>query len=465
MANLPPRELPVLIETYEQALAFLHGRINYERVSTALSATDFKLDRMRHLLALMGDPQERIPVVHIAGTKGKGSTAVMIEAGLRASGYRVGLFTSPHIEHFEERIQVNGEMIPKDALVRHVARLAHFVERIDREHAGLNPTFFELTTALGWLYFEEMQTDIVVLEVGLGGRLDSTNVCQPEVAVITTISRDHVNVLGHRLAEIAAEKCGIIKPGIPVVSGVLAPDARSVVAEFAKTRNSPLNQLSEHFSYEVQTEAAASHVTVHCGDERLKVSLPLLGSHQGHNAALAVTALLQLRQRGWKIDAQRVAEALTHISWPVRIECLSTAPYVILDAAHNWASAQALVRTINDLPVRGRRYLIIGGTLDKDTPGLLRVFLQAFDTIIVTQYISNPRAVPYRDLARTVASMTAREVHALPTPIEAWHAARKLISQDDLVCIAGSFFLASELRPLLLSELKSSGLFSDPAKS
>lgn len=454
MPNLPRREQPTAIETYEQAIAFLHGRINYERVSTALSATDFKLDRMRHLLELLGNPQDRLPAVHIAGTKGKGSTAVMIAAGLQASGYRVGLFTSPHIEHFEERIQVNGELISQTALVRLVARLAQIVERIDAEYTGLNPTFFELTTAVGWLHFEEQKTDIVVLEVGLGGRLDSTNVCQPDVSVITTISRDHMNVLGYRLAEIAAEKCGIIKPNVPVVSGVLAPEARAIVAEFAEQRSAPLSQLGEHFSFDVKAAASNSKVQVHCGTQPYDVTLPLLGSHQGHNAAVAMAALHQLQQRGWSISSDQVADAFAQIEWPVRIECLSTAPCVIVDAAHNWASAQALVRTITELPMRGRRYLIVGGTLDKDTQGLLRVFLPAFDTIIVTQYVSNPRAVPYRELARAVAAMTTREVHAIATPIEAWNAVKTLASADDMICIAGSFFLASELRPVLLAELR-----------
>ncbi len=443
--------MPASIETYDQALAYLHGRINFERTSTSLSATDFKLDRMRHLLDRVGNPQDRIPAVHVAGTKGKGSTAAMIAAGLRASGYVVGLFTSPHLERFEERIRVNGECIEPDALVTLVRRLATVVSEIDEESGGLNPTYFELTTSLGWLYFEQRRADIVVLEVGLGGRLDSTNICRPEVSVITTISRDHTQVLGDRLSQIAAEKCGIIKDEIPVVSGVLTAEAREVVEHFAASRNAKLSQLERDFDYVIGPAAdsaspALQTVDATVGTESFRLNLSLLGRHQGQNAAVALATLCVLRDRGWRLSTESLPEAFLCVEWPARIQVVSTRPYVILDAAHNWASVTALVRTIDELPCSGRRCLILSTTKDKDSLGLLRQLLPAFDTIIVTQYVTNPRAVPAAELQRLIASMSLRQVHLAPTPDAAWQTARQLTTDADLICIAGSFFLASELR-------------------
>ena len=449
--------MSVSIETYDQALAYLHGRINFERTSASLSATDFKLDRMRHLLDRVGNPQDRIPAVHVAGTKGKGSTAAMIAVGLRAAGYVVGLFTSPHLERFEERIRVNGECIEPEVLVTLVRRLANVVSEIDEEVGGLNPTYFELTTALGWLYFEQRGTDIVVLEVGLGGRLDSTNICRPEVAVITTISRDHTQILGDRLSQIAAEKCGIIKDGIPVVSGVLAAEAREVVEHFAAHRNAKLSQLERDFVYSIRpisdwaaaspaTRIALQEVEVTVAAESFRLSLSLLGRHQGHNAAVALAALCALRDRGWRLATESLPEAFLSVEWPARIQVVSTQPYVILDAAHNWASVTALVRTLDELPCSGRRCLILSTTKDKDSLGLLRQLLPAFDTIIVTQYVTNPRAVPAAELQRLIASMSLRSVHLASTPEAAWQIAQKLTTEADLICIAGSFFLAAEMR-------------------
>lgn len=447
------------IETYEQALAFLHSRINYERTSASLSATDFKLDRMRHLLDQLSNPQERIPAVHIAGTKGKGSTAAMMAAALQQSGYTVGLFTSPHLEHFEERVQVNGRCIDPDSLVRLVRVLAEVTARIDTESPGLNPTFFELTTSLGWLYFIQERVDVAVLEVGLGGRLDSTNICRPDVCIITTISRDHTQVLGTRLSEIAGEKAGIIKEAVPIVSGVLAPEARAVIEQVAVQRSAPLTQLTRDFDYEFIPSTSSPALprvavtfTPHSDEqqpERDEFAVALTGSHQAHNTALVAAALRVLRQRSWCVPQSACRAAVASVVWPARIEQVTANPTIILDAAHNWASVGALLKTLNELPCRGRRCLILSTTKDKDSAGLLRRLLPAFDTVIVTQYVTNPRAARATELESLAASLTTRPVHVVPHPPAALALARKLTTPNDLICIAGSFFLAAELRPLI----------------
>ncbi len=448
----------VSIDTYEQALAFLHSRINYERTSASLSATDFKLERMRNLLERLGNPHDRIPTVHIAGTKGKGSTAAMMSAALHRSGYTVGLFTSPHLEHFEERVQVNGRCIDADSLVRLVRELAEVTARIDSESPGLNPTFFELTTSLGWLYFIQQRVDVAVLEVGLGGRLDSTNICRPDVCIITTISRDHTQVLGTRLSEIAAEKAGIIKECVPIVSGVLAPEAREVIEQVAAQRSAALTQLGRDFSYEFIAPqsveqrprvAVAFQSSNDRDDEHDEFELAMLGQHQAHNTALVAAALRVLRQRCWCVPAVACREALSSVVWPARIEQVRSQPTVILDAAHNWASVGALLKTLSALPCSGRRCLILSTTKDKDSAGLLRRLLPAFDTIIVTQYVTNPRATPATELASLAASISSRAVHLVPDPAAALARAKALTTSDDLICIAGSFFLAAELRPLI----------------
>lgn len=455
MASIAP------IDTYEQALAFLHSRINYERTSASLSATDFKLDRMRHLLDRLGNPHERIPAIHIAGTKGKGSTAAMMSAALQRSGYTVGLFTSPHLEHFEERVQVNGGCIDSDSLVRLVRLLAEVTARIDIESPGLNPTFFELTTSLGWLFFIQERVDVAVLEVGLGGRLDSTNICRPEVCIITTISRDHTLVLGTRLSEIAAEKAGIIKECVPIVSGVLAPEARDVIEHIAAQRSAPLTQLTRDFSYEVAAienspSEPRGRVSVYFpattqSAEREDLELALLGRHQAHNAALVAAALRVLRQRCWCVPQPACREGIAAVQWPARIERVRSSPTVILDAAHNWASVGALLKTLAEMPCGGRRCLIVSATKDKDSAGLLRRLLPHFDTVIVTQYVSNPRAISADELGRLASTITTRSVHVVPNPSAALTFAKSLTTPRDLLCIAGSFFLAAELRPLLVA--------------
>lgn len=421
------------ITSRDQAIQFLYGRIDYERMSASLSASDFKLDRMRHLLERLENPQDDVPVVHIAGTKGKGSTAAMISSILRAGGHSVGLFTSPHLERYEERIQIDGEMIDSPDLVELVSQLSDVTRQIDAQTDGLNPTFFELTTALAWLWFRKRQVDIAVLEVGLGGRLDSTTVCQPEVCILTTVSRDHMHVLGSRLSEIAAEKAGIIKPGIPVVSGVTAPEAQVVIERVAAAHNAPLTCIDSVSSGDMP-------------EQMFPGVSGFQGQHQQQNKAVAVAAARELRTRGWNTDDEAIRHGLREAQCPVRIEVVSEKPLVVLDAAHNWASAGVLVETLASYETAGRRVLIFATSRDKDVPGLLRRLMTGFDCIILTEFQSNPRAVPIEQLRSTARRMTGRPLHATKFPSDAWDLATRLCPHDGLICVAGSFFLAAELR-------------------
>jgi dihydrofolate synthase / folylpolyglutamate synthase len=437
------------VQTADEAIAFLYSRIDYERISASLSASDFKLERMRTLLSHLGDPHEVTPVVHIAGTKGKGSTGAMIAAALTASGYRTGLFTSPHLERFEERIRIDAEPIPESPFVELVNELIDATRAIDALPGGMGPTFFELTTALAWLWFAKSHADIAVLEVGLGGRLDSTNLCRPELTVITTISRDHTHILGSRLSEIAAEKAGIIKHGIPVVSGVKANEARPVIREFAECHAAPFSEIDRDFSYEITTTDSGDVSRIHSSDGDFKFSTGTRGTHQTHNAAVATEALCQLRRRNWSIDNATIQTSIANVRCPARIEIVNANPTLVIDAAHNWASVAALLQTIETLGVPGRRVLIFAASRDKDVRGLLRRLVTQFDTVILTQFQSSPRTVTIDELQPMVAEVTTRSVHTRPSAETALQLAQELCPDDGLICIAGSFYLAVEMRRLV----------------
>ena len=403
--------------TYEQAIEYLYGRINYERAQTgSYSTRDFKLDRVRHLLARLGDPQEAVPAIHIAGTKGKGTTAAMVAGILEAAGLRVGLFTSPHISAFEERVQVNGRMPARRDIIDLAVQVAKETDRMDQLPGQMSPTFFEITVAMGWLWFVSQNVDIVVLEVGLGGRLDATNVCRPLVSVITSISRDHTGLLGSTLAEIAAEKAGIIKPGVPTVCGVETAEAHTVIQAICRQQNSPLISLDREIRLGSEPPAgnppAPQTVSIHTPKGKYeRLEIPLAGRHQLRNAALAVGVIESLNQQGWQIPDQALRTGLARTRCPLRIEVVRKAPTVVLDVAHNWASISALLETLNREFSAGRRILIFAVSRDKDVTGMLRLLLPEFETLVATQFAGNPRGMPVEKLAR-LAHATRRAIRA-----------------------------------------------------
>lgn len=457
--------LPVVVSPSrrEAAMRFLYERIDYERaVYMPYHRDSLKLARMRELLRRLGNPQDGLPIVHIAGTKGKGSTAAMIAAVLTAAGYRTGLFTSPHLERMEERLTIDGAPCPTDEFVELVERVAPVVRRMDgrggqRPSADSGPTYFEITTAMGLLRFAQRGVQIAVMEVGLGGRLDSTNVCWPRVSVITSISLDHTKQLGKTEEAIAWEKAGIIKRGVPVVSGVTHPGARDVIRSACRRRRSRLVELGRDFSFEYRPprglEQAPAWGEVDFeyhgpGGPRTfrDIRLGLVGWHQGANAAVALATLSQLQAAGWEICESAVRSGLESLVWPARVEVIARRPAVIIDAAHNVASVEALLRTLQESFAVRKRILIFATTQEKDVPGMLRRLLPAFDHVVLTQYLDNPRAVPLAELCATAEAVSGQRWPAFCRPVDAWHAARALASADDLICVTGSFFIAAQLR-------------------
>lgn len=455
----------------QAALDYLYGRINYEKASGGLPrGRELNLDRMRELLARSGDPQRRYPAIHIAGTKGKGSTATMIAQVLIAAGYRVGLYTSPHLDRLEERVQINGVSCTAEELSALANSIRPAVDSLDEEAVCGNelgpPTFFEITTAMAMLHFSQAAVDVAVLEVGLGGRLDSTNVCQPIVSVITSISFDHTRQLGDTLAEIASEKAGIIKTGIPVVCGVTEDEPRTVICQTATEQDAPIRLLGEDFSFKYRpprdvelheqhgsleyTRSTAGH------PKSQEFSIKMLGSHQATNAAIAVATLEELVSAGWQIEAEAIARGLAEATCPARIEVVSRQPTVILDTAHNVASIDAVIEVLDDSFAATRRTLIFAATKEKDVRGMLQRLLRRFDSIILTQYLDNPRAVPVSTLEQLAGEVLAESEFARPaitlceTPEAAWQTCESVMTPNELICITGSFFLAAEMRSMVM---------------
>lgn len=456
------------IDDYDSALSFLLDRINYER-SSQIPTAALRLDRMNELVRRLGNPHLRVPVVHVAGTKGKGSTATMIAAILQAAGYRTGLYTSPHLERIEERFVIDGQVCSQQAFVDLTRSVEAVVRELDAEATSADirmPTFFEITTAMAFVYFAQQPVDIAVLEVGLGGRLDSTNVCQPLVSVITSISFDHTKQLGNTLAAIAREKAGIIKPGVPVVSGVMEDEPRQVIAGIAAERGALLVQFKRDFHASLaaprgaeQCPALLSGSLINyrensggrtCSLNEVDVRLP--GEHQVANAATAIAAVRQLSLTGWKIPETAIRTALANVHCPARIEVVRREPTVVVDTAHNVASVAALCRTLGGFAARPR-VLVFASSKDKDVPGMLRLLLPEFDEVVLTRYVNNPRSRSPEKLSELAAGelhdlalKMPPNIHQAAEPLAAWAMAEGLAGTTGLICITGSFFLAAELR-------------------
>lgn len=451
---------------------FLAGRIDYERtLSMPNSEEALKLDRMRELLRRLGNPQDSMPIVHIAGTKGKGSTAAMIGAIFTAAGYRAGLFTSPHLDRVEERMAIDARPPSPEEFVELVELVRPEVEAMDRAAArcdpsDLGPTYFEIITAMALKHFALRGVNAAVLEVGLGGRLDSTNVCSPCLSIITSISTDHTRQLGNTLESIAAEKAGIIKPGTTVISGVRAEGPREVVRRVTAVAGSRLVELGIDFDFQYHPprhlEKAPSPARFDFIKPRPAVAsddatdghdfvLAMFGRHQAANAAVALMAVEELRRSGWTIPEAAIRRGLAEVICPARVEVLSRRPTVVLDTAHNVASIKALVETLDESFSVARRVLVFAATQDKDIDGMLRVLLGHFDHVIFTRYANNPRNVPPEELQarREGPGVKAATSEIAPTSADAWDAVHRLAQPNDLICVTGSFFLAAEIRHLI----------------
>ena len=413
---------------YEEALEYIHA-VQWAGHKPGLSRT-------RTLLAALGDPHKTLKFVHVAGTNGKGSTAAMLASCLQAAGYRVGLFTSPFINRFNERIQINGEQIPDEALVQLVEQVRPAADAMTDI-----PTEFEIITALGMLWFARQRCDIVVLEVGLGGTLDSTNVIDPpECAVITALGMDHVKELGPTLADIAAAKAGILKPGSPAVSYGGVPEADAVIARVAKEQHAPLTVVD--FS-KLRLDGGDLDEVTFDFDGLDGVRLPLIGSYQPRNAAVAITALRVLRGRGWHIPEQAIRKGLETVKWPGRFELLRRAPAFVLDGSHNAHGMRATVQSLRDRFPGEKFVFLLSIMADKDVDEMLDL-LAPLAKRFVTVAAHTPRALPAETLAEVLRTRSI-PAEAAPSIEEGVARAVELGGQGP-VCALGTLYFSGEVR-------------------
>src|SRR5262245_39907495 len=383
-----------MLSEYQERLDYLYGRLNYEWLGMPRIPAELKLGRMRRLLRRLGDPHLGLSIVHIAGTKGKGSTAAMMAATLSAAGVRTGLYSSPHLHRLEERFVVDGKSAAPEEVVALVDEVREAVDRVESEELterDCRLTFFEITTAMGLLHFARRKVGAVVLEVGMGGRLDSTNVVHPRLSIITSISFDHTRQLSNTLGAIATEKAGILKRGQPAVSGERGAEARAAIRRVAAQRRCRLHELGDDFDFDAVppeppiTRPMPFRVAVRTWrTDWGTFQLPLLGPHQAQNAAVALAGFAVLAEVEPRLAVGRddVTRGFATLKWPARVEILGHRPLLVIDGAHNGASAEALAETLRTCFPAGRRTLVFGTTRDKDLRGQLVALLPLFDEII-----------------------------------------------------------------------------------
>ncbi|MFO7294668.1 MAG: folylpolyglutamate synthase/dihydrofolate synthase family protein [Clostridia bacterium] len=424
---------------YEEALEFIHGTYRF--------GSKLGLENIKDLLRRLGNPHERFRAVHVAGTNGKGSVTSMLAHVLHEAGYRVGMFISPYLERFTERIQVDLKEIEPHELARITERVKEKVVEMVSEGKN-HPTEFEVVTAIGFTYFAERQVDCAVVEVGLGGRLDATNVVNPLVSVITSISYDHMDVLGDTLEKIAAEKAGIIKQGRPVVTYPQHPEVISVIRRVSRERCAPLFEVDEESIEVVASQVGRQVFNYSFGGEKFSnVVIRLTGRHQILNAATALTAVAVLRREGIAIPDDAVYRGMERAVWPGRLEVVRRRPYVILDGAHNESGAQVLASAIKEYYDGKPVTLVIGMLKDKDADAIVKHLCPLAESVIVTKPDS-PRAMEPDELAIKVRGYCP-DVTVESDIEKAVAMGLKRVAEDGVLLFTGSLYLIGKVRGLL----------------
>lgn len=454
---------------FSVAMRFLADQTNFETFrSIPYEQMSKRLDAAKDVLEFLGHPEQKYRIVHLAGTKGKGSTARAVAEILHHAGYRVGLFTSPHLQHILERFQIDGVPCAEKEFGKTFEIFRTKLDRWNnsRSHTETKTkfTFFEILTLFCFEWFAQRKVDFAVLEVGLGGRFDATNICTSEISVITNIGFDHIEQLGTTLPEIAGEKAGIIKSGVPIVSGAKAPEAANVIRKIALELHAPLYEIGDKFTcspqnplendgkwrfdYEFQPDSRTEPIRL----KNLEHKMP--GIHQSENASLALTVAMLLRENGFEIPDDAIVRGILETEMPGRIEVLHRNPTVILDGAHNREAVEALIETIrtgfSDLEMK---ILIFGTTLEKDIEGMLSVVLPFFDEIVFSAYSDNPRSCPPETLLAFANEIRKKEpdkkyasCKLIRDSRTAFEKCKNDLSSHDLLCVSGSLYFAAEIR-------------------
>lgn len=448
-AFIPAKSAPVnpTEALMAKAIKFLHTLSDYEKLRIVrYNPENFDLDRMRHLLKKLGNPQDAFRSIHLAGTKGKGSTATMIASMLQACGYKVGLYTSPHLVDIRERIVINGEKISPEEF----ARLTKLIEPIATKMKP-HPTFFDAITAIAFKYFADQKVDLAVIETGLGGRLDSTNVIKPEVTAITSISKDHMQQLGNTLAKIAEEKAGIFKPGVPAVTVLQDPSVEPVLQRVAQKVGAPLDICGKtiEFSYRFESSRMLGrHNRVCLTTQTSKfehLAVPLFGEHQAINCGLALAVIDKLKTRGIPIDDAKAMEGLSRTTIEGRMEVIHQMPRVIVDGAHNAASIDAMMKAIGQHIPYDSMIVIFGCCGDKDIDGMLERITTGADKVIFTR-VNSIRSADPNELAARYVELYGKMAQVANNLQEALSIANRAVTKEDLICITGSFYLVGEAK-------------------
>jgi len=438
-----------VFRSYQKAIGYLFERTDYEKQQRLrYNVTTFNLKRMEKLLSLLGDPHKKIHTVHIGGTKGKGSTATMLAKMLEANGYNVGLYTSPHVVHLHERITINSEMISEKQMRDLLNRIYAPVEKLSKTDP---PTFFEIMTALAFMHFVDMPVDIAIVETGLGGRLDSTNVIKPKVVGITSLSIDHPQLLGNTIDSIAAEKAGIFKRGVPAITVQQDPVAMQVLKSRAIAVEAPLSITGSDIDFSLRFETSREHgphtriclTTPTSKFEHLRV--PLHGKHQAINCGLALAMLDKLKSIGYEIDNDKATEGLHSVSLSGRMEIICHDPRIMIDAAHNAASIKALIHAIGQNVPYDSMVVIFGCNSDKDVRGMLEKLQYGADKVIFTRS-NSAKAVSPEDLADMYTEICGKMCQTAASLGPALQLAKSAVSKEDLICITGSFYLIGQAK-------------------
>ncbi|MFA5101841.1 MAG: folylpolyglutamate synthase/dihydrofolate synthase family protein [Candidatus Thermoplasmatota archaeon] len=407
----------------------------------------FGLERITFLLKQLGNPQQELKVIHVGGTNGKGSVCKYVSSILQNAGYTVGLYLSPHVEHFSERIVMNDQRIFQEDFAALVARVKPIVE--DMKQRNNTPTFFEIVTALAFLHFKITAVDYAVVEVGLGGRFDATNVVCPLVTVITNISLEHTEILGTDIASIAFEKAGIIKEGVPLVTAARG-DARATIVQVAEERNALVIPVDPAMWKRTSVQGRDQEFIVHGSFKDYHVRTSLLGRHQGENITLAIAAVEQLQMSGVYITDSDIQEGIAHTTHPGRMEVVSEEPFILLDGAHNPAGMNLLRQTLQEDFSSHRIVLILGVLKDKDLKTMVSTIVPISDVIIVTRS-KNPRAADPQQLQEIIAELDAHKTVFVEDSVpKAIDQAKRIMKQQDLLCVTGSLFTVGEARTYIL---------------
>lgn len=433
----------------QQAERWLDGLINRER-QPRVSYSRFGLEAIEALLERLGHPERALSAIHLAGSKGKGSTALLVEALLLELGESVGTYTSPHLQRWTERFRLAGREVAGPDLARVVSQLRPHVDAMRRQDASLWPSFFDATTAAAFLLFAEAGVDRAVLEVGLGGRLDSTNVVAPAATAVTSIEYEHTDKLGDTLAKIAGEKAGILKPGVPCVTGRLPEEAAKVVEQRAAELGVPLLRVGEEIAVDFRGDPAAPRFRVRFADGFvLEAELAVRGAHQRDNAAVAIALVRGLGAFPDRAIAAAAARALPGLQLPGRIEVVEERPWVVIDGAHTRESVRGLAAWLDRLPPCRRRF-VLSVSLDKALDPMLDLLLPLADEVVATR--ADPdRGLDPAEIARRIEARGGRVAVRVVEPADAAvREARASLAPDEMLCVVGSIYLAGIARRVLV---------------